>query len=483
MADKYLIFGATYNGDGTSSAEAASNGAAGAWNQDTILTGTAPAYGTLAAGDTVYIRAKTGNGANANISKTLVASTTLGNAAATVALPITWILDNGDKWSGVDGTLTYTTSSTSYTMTLRNHNRFISKTKHAWIIENTATVPAGTFFVMQNCETKGLKYSAPNKNANGATYGGISTDGGLHTDFGVLHRQMVNAAGNYSLFSAPAAVTMSFETRWVNPEIELTTPGYGAIWGGGSYFYRQMVHGGRIYGAGATTGVSVFLPGSAIGNGHKLEAVGLDVPKQMGIAIRRCYGDNAVRLFGLDGGSGGEIADTWGNADCRNYTANYPKLNGTLADSASTGVTWRVVPQYSSWSQPVCISVSKLYTSTAASKKVTLELLISNTWGAGVINRQSLWMAVSYIDNASGELKTEATRLDVPGTDLTTSTAAWDTVSWGVINFVKRKLELTTAYSIKQDTAVTVTVFCTATAVSIVYDQFMFDPDVQLTTP
>ena len=33
MADKYFIFSAAFNGDGTTSAEAASDGAAGAWNR------------------------------------------------------------------------------------------------------------------------------------------------------------------------------------------------------------------------------------------------------------------------------------------------------------------------------------------------------------------------------------------------------------------------------------------------------------------
>ena len=59
MANKYLIEGATYCGDGTASNEAASAGAAGAWNNINVLEGTAPAYGTLAAGDIVYIRSKT----------------------------------------------------------------------------------------------------------------------------------------------------------------------------------------------------------------------------------------------------------------------------------------------------------------------------------------------------------------------------------------------------------------------------------------
>src|SRR5574337_453731 len=108
MAAKYFIFGATYNGDGTTSSEAASNGAAGAWNQASILTGTAPTYGSLSAGDTVLIRSKTGAGADLDISNTLAGSITLGSSAGTAANPVTWILDDGTVWSGKNGTLTYT---------------------------------------------------------------------------------------------------------------------------------------------------------------------------------------------------------------------------------------------------------------------------------------------------------------------------------------------------------------------------------------
>lgn len=69
MANKYIIHGATFNGDGTSSAEATSNGGVGAWNTITYFEGTAPAYGTLAAGDVVYIRSKDAGGSN--ITRTL----------------------------------------------------------------------------------------------------------------------------------------------------------------------------------------------------------------------------------------------------------------------------------------------------------------------------------------------------------------------------------------------------------------------------
>ena len=88
MANKYLIHGATYCGDGTASNEAASAGAAGAWNDINVFEGSAPAYGALAAGDTVFIRSKDVSGNN--LVRTLSATATLGSAAATSSAWVTW---------------------------------------------------------------------------------------------------------------------------------------------------------------------------------------------------------------------------------------------------------------------------------------------------------------------------------------------------------------------------------------------------------
>lgn len=119
MANKYIIHGATYCGDGTSSALATSAGAAGAWNDINVLEGTSPAYGALAAGDVVYIRSKTSAGAD--ITRTLAANVTLGSSAATAAAWVTWVIDGGTIWSGINGTLTYTMAS-SYTVTQMAYN-------------------------------------------------------------------------------------------------------------------------------------------------------------------------------------------------------------------------------------------------------------------------------------------------------------------------------------------------------------------------
>jgi hypothetical protein len=498
MANKYGIWGAAYNGDGTTSSEAASDGAAGAWKMDqaagAILEGTAPTYGTLAAGDVVYLRSKTGNGANANISVSHnSASKTLGagSGIATLASPVTWILDDGTTWSSQNGTLTYTTSG-DYGITLRPYNRFIAKTKHNWILENTKAIPNATM-TFYGVETVGMKVSYPNRTSVGvANYGAINFDGGVHTNLKFFTKQLANAAipimGVYTSPSYGNVIVLN------GFELETTdTPNSAAyVFAYGGYGAGWKVVGGRIYGAGATAGHRLCSPPSNFNNVLQFESVGFQIPKtvQFGQAATARLGMQQIAAYGLDGGPGGEIWGNWGNADSRNYSYNYPTLNATLPDSAGSATAWRLVPEFATWLMPAYLDISKLYTSAAAQKKVTLELLVSDNWGTDVINRNTVWMEVSYIDNSSGNEVTETTRLPVAGTALDASTASWSSTSWGSVTFTattggrgKRKLELTTAGSIKQDTSVTVRLICTAKCTNVSYDIFIVCPDVQLSTP
>lgn len=475
MADKYFIFGAAFNGDGTTSAEAASAGAAGAWNQATILTGTLPSFGTLLAGDVVYIRSRTGNGANANISNTLGASITFGAGAAvaTVAAPITWILDNGVKWAGISGTLTYTTSSTSFGVSQRAFNRLIANSAGNWIFEFTAASPPAAALGLV-ADTDGIKVSQPNRAGGGANGVITGTVASTHQNFSLSVRQVS------SVSSAAMLVASACSLRWVNPTIEVSLTGVsGGLFGHVSGYGVNIVYGGRVTGAGATTGQSLCAVSSATSANHVFEAIGLQVPKAMSLSATPPAAGTRFSLFGLDGGSGGAIASAGGSADSRNIDNFYPTLNATLADSASSPVSWRMYPQGATSNEYATLPICKLYTSAAATKTVTLEFLLANPWGGGAANAKSIWMTVSYIDDTTG-LPVSRTTRDEGGAALTTSTAAWSATSWGAVGFVKLKLVVTTPTAIKQDTAVTVTFSCAAASASA-NDLLMICPDVQLT--
>ena len=239
-----------------------------------------------------------------------------------------------------------------------------------------------------------------------------------------------------------------------------------------------------MYGTGAGSGMRMFAPSGSIAQTWQIGAAGFDLPKVCSVVAAQPLPGTECRMYGLDGGTGAEIQAHWGGADTRNYTANYPYLNATLPDSAASPCTWRVVPAYATFLYPVELPMSVLYTQAAAAKTVTLQMLVGDNWGAGVINKNSVWMTVSYVDDSTNARVAETTRLVLPGTALDADTgAAWSATSGGAVNFGsagKRKLSLTTAGSIKQDTTVIVTFYCSAKSTTTTYDMFMVDPSPQL---
>lgn len=445
----------------------------GAWNQANILTGTLPANGTLLAGDKVNIRSRTGNGANANISNVLAASITLGAGAgvATVAAPITWVLDDGAVWPGITGTLTYSTSSTTFTIAQRAFNRLISHTPHQWILTFSATAPASVAVTLL-ADTDGLRVNQPSRTA--ALQAGVisGTVTATHNNFYLSYNRGPTGGGVMILAN-------QCEVRWVNPTIEIGTAVAGAVFGFTGFYGRNTLIGGRVFGAGATTGQA--LAGNVVSatNAHLLEAVGLQVPKAMALSQLLPTSGSRFSLFGLDGGSGGAVMAAWGTADSRNIDNFYPTLNASLPDSVSSGVSWRMYPQAATVNEHAMLTICKLFTGTPATKTVTLEFLLANPWGGGATTANSIWIDVSYIDDATGAPVSLSTRAE-NGAALTASTASWSATTWGPVGFDKKKISVTTPTAIRQDTAVTVA-FCCSAASASANDILMICPDPQLT--
>jgi hypothetical protein len=479
MANKYLIAGATYCGNGTASNEAASAGAAGAWNDINVLTGTAPAYGTApAAGDTVYIRSKTSAGAN--ISVTVSTSINIGSASATDDAPIQWVLDNGTIWSGINGTLTFSRTA-SATITLRAANVLEALEHKALIFSEAYAANNNIHFVI-------LGIGAILINAwidcSGVTYSSGGPASVLQHQLGAISINPVidlsNKIYGNTIFFANYDGGLA-----VNPVINVPTSlnGKALIWLA-QYGSRAKIFGGNIKGVGA--GSSTMLVEHSIYN-PSLDAVGLQYPKQLVLRAEPTTkaNDSALNFFGADGGMGAIRACRWGYADSR-ADNNPPYLNATYPNSNSTGWAWRLYPSNAYMALPFELPVSKLYTSAAARKKVTLELLVSQTFTAA--NKGNVWLDLHYIDDTSGESEFLTTR-DLRSTAaLDSSTTTWTpsetNPTWGSITFNKRKLEITlpSGKAIKQDTMVIAVLrgFCKSVTSD---DIFFVCPDVQLSAP
>lgn len=472
MANKFIIQGATYNGDGTTSSEAASAGATGAWNHIDIIGGTAVGFGSIAAGDIIYIRSKTGAGANADVTYSPGAAKSIGSTAGTVTSPVTWVLDDGTTWPGYNGTLTITGTTNTHVFTFIDYNDFKSLTKHNFILENTSATPTfGQMFVKQN-NTYGLKLQCPN-----------STTSGWYLQFAYgNHTDMYLKAGGLSATYGLVLSTTS-KVVFVNPTIEITTAPAAAtpVFSFNGNHAHYEIRGGRILGTGSTSSNLCVMVGSDyLSYGSSFNSIGFQVPKVMPISKAQMVSGSYISLGGLDNGDGGAIASDWGEADSRNITNNYPTLNATLADSANTPSSWRLYPRYASKVKPFEIPISKLYTATAATKTVTFHFLATTSWAGSIgLDRGTVWINVMYIDDSTGLPVMQTSRLDAGGS-LTTSGLTWTpSNAWGAVSLTAYSLSLTTASSIKQDTAVTVSFMGNATSANS-GDIFIFCPDVQL---
>lgn len=457
MANKYIIHGATFNGDGTSSAEATSNGGVGAWNTITYFEGTAPAYGTLAAGDVVYIRSKDAGGSN--ITRTLSANMNLGSASATYSARITWIIDGGMIWSGVDGEVKYTSASTSFAVTLRTFNNVIAEKASKFVIENTVvSANQTTLLTVSSSYVKNLKIDW----LLGTSFNGnrcISQNASSGSTF----ENLVIKAGRvylalFGFGSGNASINL------INPDIELTVASTTAVFGTLSNPTKVTITGGRLYGAGATTGTGIT---AALPAAHSLlECYGFVYPNTVSIvqtipSFSSFNGVGAIYAYGADGVAGAASGNQWGILDTR-QDDNYPTLSAFLPTSDNKAWSYKIYPSEARNGFGATVLLSKIHTGDDAALNLNLEFLVSNSFSG--LNTSNIWVTGSYI-NSSGVPEYFTTH-DLSAAALTTSTAGWSATTYGSISLLKRKIAVTTASAVKKDTMVMLRFHCEARSAS-----------------
>ena len=484
MANKYIIHGATYCGDGTASNEAASAGAAGAWNDINVFEGAAPAYGTLAAGDCTTIRSKTAAGAD--ITRTLSADVNLGSAAATVTAPVTWVIDGGTEWPGVSGTVKYTTANTTYNPVLLSNNIIMAEVRGALVFESTATTTISDNSYVVDFQVNATLINAKIDYSTHAT--ATPRFAAARLSNGNVLENLVIKAGMLTLSnSSPEAAMFSMalrrgEVTIINPDIELTNAGLG---GTGLFFIDATyagniitVLGGRLYGVGTQTAGQPLLShsGATANLASRIKTVGFDVPRTMTIVGRGgFYGglsnSSSVELVGCDGGIGGHLDKAWGWATSRTDN-NPPTLSAQLPDSNATPWAWRVYPAAASCANPMRLTTLGLYTDTAAAKTITQDILVADSLAP---TKASVWLTVEYIDDTTG-LPAHLSTRDVAGGALAASTANWTATTWGMITLIKKKLQITTPTAIRQNTPVLVTLWGILSSATV-NDIFFVSPD------
>jgi len=374
MADKFIIHGATYNGDGTTSSEAASAGAAGAWNNVEVIIGTAVGYGSLDAGDVVYIRSKSSAGADLTI--TTGTAKNVGKASLTGTQQVRWILDNGTVWSGIDGTLTLTLSA-NVTYTILAGNILEAKTQDAIAFTGWASNPNGLMFKLS-------KGSSCIKTLFDNT---ANTSNGAYFNFeGWLYEPHIKLG--YRTSYGIVCVANGQAAYLVNPNIELTLSAEkDPVFSSGGTGTRVVCYGGKISGSGAVSDVPVAANPTT--NNGDILLYGMNYPYAMQLTTLswNVASLNTFIAIGSDGALGSTMDSYVGRIDSRR-DGNYPTCNATLPDSVGTAWSFLLSPRNAQPYAPMTLPISKLYSSADATKTITLELLVGDAFTE--INKSNL---------------------------------------------------------------------------------------------
>lgn len=481
MANKYIVSGCSFCGKGDGPlipTEVAHNDASGyAWgltSTDTdainIFSGATPKYGTaIANGDMVYIRSKTASGTDITVNHTGIA---LGKSATTYDNTVTWILDGGSIWSGIDGSLTFINSTSAVGVTIQNFNNVIAENKDKIRITPTYLTGSSNYYFFQGgsgsiCKNLYLDNTG-------------SYSGGLIAKIGVSKGTLINPTiktGCPTVFdTTPGAYATS---NIFNMDLELTSA--SAIYRVFTSAGQQLnVYGGRVWGAGAISGRSIT---SAV-VGQVTTCYGLVFPYEMTFSILNSseatsstssQNIHIASSYGADGAGGASLVTGWGYMDSRN-DGYYPKLNAVFPDSVSTKWVWKIYPANTYSITPMKVPISKLYTGPAASKTVTVEFLWPAAFAAA--NTSNIWLELSYTDDVTGEIRAVSSQTVIPS-NFVDSEATWTSNSYSATLFTPKKFAVTTPTSIKQNTIINAVVLGTIKSINP-SDILFIDPDMQL---
>ena len=462
MADRFIIHGATYNGDGTTSAEAASGGAAGAWNSLIYAEGTAPPAGsTLPAGTVVYIRSK--DAAGADISRSFAVAKSIGSSAATTTSNITWVVDDGTVWSGVSGTITYKTTA-AVAFTIVAYNALIASNYNLIFAIDVAGAYNNYTFVsfLDGTTTKDVKIDMSACTSNGGPV--------LLYLAGAHYRPWFRSTKRYrELLEIQAFSNIVF----FDPNIELLDSGViNYVFSlHAAYSSSLIIYGGALSGVGVTTGSTLIRAGNT---GGQFASFGFKFPQNIKFSKL-----NEVKTYasaiGADGSFGAMYADEACMYDSRN-DGYYPVVDAVLPDSNDTKWSYKFYPCSTKQSNPARIVMGKLFTQADSTRTLTVRFLWANSIAFSP-TKDIVFIIVSY-KNPSGATVSETTKTKTADA-VATSTAPWSYTTYFGNPFTKYECSLTTTQSVMQDTEIVVS-FVVIRSTGGESDVIFVDPDVGL---
>jgi len=441
MANKYIIHGAAIDGDGTQPTEATVAGGPGAWNNIAIFEDTAPTYGTLSPGDRVFIRSKAASGTN--ILRTAGVNTNIGSSTVQ---NIEWVVDDGTVWAGVVGSIVYETSATV-----------------TFLVQPDNVVVGNNLLTFRNpTSVTGLKDTGLVLLHNGSQLRSATVDMSAKTDttsypslrlFGGAEAHGLFIRHGRTFYGPVISIKANYHKAYLtNIHVEKTSSAAGAqiVYSQGATILE--IDGLRISGVGSATSQTVFKTDAGTSAGF-IRARNCDWPRTMTPGTRPTYQNGFIHIqyTNLDA----DIVEAWGSATSRTNN-NPPTLNARLPDG--TAWSWRIIPNNTSHILPCVIPIETLYSDVPTAKTIRLHFQVSTDFAVADVNMNNCWLSISYVDNATGQVKSLTTRRD-SSVSLPTSTAAWSSNSWGLVTLNPYFLELTTPTAIKQHSVITARFF------------------------
>ncbi len=448
MASKYIDVSATFNGDGTSPDPATTDGGVGAWNDFVASCSGTPAYGTLDAGDTVFIRTHDGT---SDLGATLAADFTFADGSSVSAVT-RFQFDNGSIWPQ-GGLFTLTCGNGGVTVpgyaSVNGSNKNLLLDKSGATADDSAAISCSgvlSSFSFVGADSYYSHIYIPD---------GVIING--HFDF-----------GGYDSGDAMFRTTSYGCARLVNPCIDLSRlPNSSSVvvfgyTGGTSYGSAFGIYGGAIVGGQELMRlyknetydrkVGFYMTGFDIGPLTEIDrrrgafSIVANIPKSFADFILPDYEGTVQWREGL----------------------NYPTLNAVLPDGNNTPWSYRVAPTtVAGGSRPLILPpMRKWYDLAPATKTIKANILLSEDFAGATGNE--IFMTFQY-EGDDGVIRTVDT---VQGGALSPSTAAWSETFYGAKSFSRHELIVTTPTAIKQNSFMQAQIFFCRTANTV--DEYMF---------
>ncbi len=480
MANKYVDVSATFNGDGTLSTPAASDGAAGAWNDFANAFKGTPVYGSVVAGDNIYVRTNDGiNDLSYTISAVTLTSSTIGKVDA----PINYIFDDGTVWIGDNGIFTiFLSNSLSSKIILNDYTQFNDNFHINHLYAGSSGSTSGLIVFKKGITRGGML----TQGVQTTTVRGVPISSEALNGTAILNGTYIYCGNAYSSTSyQPFLITASCGFLLVGCTLDVSLgktdhslfgiQRYGSTFSmiGGQFIGLTPNH--KLYHASHTdtsTFYKVYLDGVDLGAVSPDTFIQNANPYSIVSVTGGPIGSQEVICNNVNGGFNyrsfnGQVYESWDS------DGNFPTLNATLPD----GTPWsiKVSPAIVHKTMPAKISgVSKLYVESPAIKTFTFELALHENYTTP--DKSEFYVEVSYFDATTGASKFISTELD-SGT-LLTSTAVWtpNPPVYGADTFVPYKIQVTTPTEIKQNSLITAWL-CSKRIPTFSTDYYFIDPE------